>query len=139
MTPEKLALTISVGFAIGVFPMFGLTTLFSAAIAVYLRLNMPIIQAVNYMMYPLQLLLFIPLVNVGDFVFDIPSFPFTLSEVINMFEMDLLGTLKSLWLANMRAIVGWLIVAVPVAVLTYFLTLPLFRKLDRRFNRAAIA
>lgn len=60
ITPEKIALSLAIGIVLGVFPVLGSTTLLCAAAAMVFRLNLPAIQLVNYIVYPLQLALFVP-------------------------------------------------------------------------------
>ncbi|MFP5305375.1 MAG: DUF2062 domain-containing protein, partial [Gammaproteobacteria bacterium] len=55
ITPEKIALTLALGAVLGIFPILGSTTLLCAVAGVWLRLNQPVIQIVNYFMYPLQI------------------------------------------------------------------------------------
>ena len=43
-TPEKIALTIGLGVALGVFPILGSTTALCLAAAALLKLNQPVIQ-----------------------------------------------------------------------------------------------
>ncbi|MGD9080043.1 MAG: DUF2062 domain-containing protein, partial [Desulfobacterales bacterium] len=54
MSLRKIALCISLGFVLGIFPVLGATSLLCTAAALALRLNLPAIQVVNYMVYPLQ-------------------------------------------------------------------------------------
>ena len=61
LSVEKISLCIALGTALGIFPVVGSTTLMSAIAALVLRLNLPAIQAVNYLVYPLQLVLLAPL------------------------------------------------------------------------------
>ena len=58
--PEKIALSLSMGFVLGIFPVIGSTTLLCAAAAFMFKLNLPAIQLVNYFVYPLQLGLLLP-------------------------------------------------------------------------------
>ena len=51
ITPEKIALSIALGAVLGIFPVLGSTTLLCAAAAFILRLNMPAIQVVNFLIY----------------------------------------------------------------------------------------
>lgn len=53
VTPEKIAISIVLGVILGVFPVLGATTLLCAGAAILFRLNLPAIQLVNYVMYPL--------------------------------------------------------------------------------------
>ncbi len=41
MTPEKMALSLALGGALGVFPALGCTTLLCTLVAIVLRLNLP--------------------------------------------------------------------------------------------------
>ena len=72
VTPEQIALTIALGLAIGVFPILGATTILCAIAAVVLRLNQPIIQLVNYVAYPAQLVTLIPFYRAGESLFSRP-------------------------------------------------------------------
>lgn len=47
VTPEKIALSLALGVALGVFPVLGSTTALCALAALVLRLNLPAIQIVN--------------------------------------------------------------------------------------------
>jgi hypothetical protein len=57
LSPERLALSVAVGIAVGVFPIFGTTTMLCAPVAILFRLNIPAVQLVNYLVFPLQILL----------------------------------------------------------------------------------
>ncbi|MDW7690542.1 DUF2062 domain-containing protein [Flammeovirgaceae bacterium SG7u.132] len=128
ISPKKLALSVAIGIALGFFPFLGLTTVFSALAAITLRLNMPTIQLVNYLMYPIQIALYIPLISLGDFMFDAAPFPFTLGQIFEQLEKDLFGTINTLWLANLRGILAWLIFSFPVGFSAYHISLFLFKK-----------
>src|SRR5262249_31861133 len=65
VTPEKMALSLALGVALGVFPALGWTTTLCAIAALVLRLNLPAIQIVNYFMYPAQIALLIPFFRLG--------------------------------------------------------------------------
>lgn len=129
LSPEKLALCVAFGLALGTFPMLGSTTLLCTAAALLLRLNMPAIQLINYFTYPLQLALFIPFIRMGEFLFQQPPVPLDLVQIFEMLRTDMLGSISSLWWTNMRAIVVWFILAPPLAALSYFLLLPVFTRL----------
>src|SRR6202167_5710411 len=69
ISPRRLALTLALGFAIGCIPVVGIPTLVCAALAMTLRLNLPAIQAANYAAMPFQLLLIVPFVRLGGWLF----------------------------------------------------------------------
>src|SRR5205823_6730685 len=66
ITPERIALSIALGGVLGVFPVLGSTTILCAAAAFVLRLNLAAMQVVNLLVYPLQLLLFLPFLQAGS-------------------------------------------------------------------------
>lgn len=129
LSPQKLALCVSLGVVLGTFPILGSTTLLCTAAAIVLRLNMPAIQLVNYFVYPLQLLLFIPFIRAGELLFDQIPIPLDLPLIFQMLESDLIGTIKFLWWTNMRAIVAWFITVPPLGFVLYHLLVPIFLRL----------
>src|SRR5215472_7734567 len=81
ITPHKIALTLVLGVLFGVIPLIGTSTTLCALAALALGLNLPLIQLVNYLVYPLQILLLIPFVQAGQWLFRQPPLPFTLTDI----------------------------------------------------------
>src|SRR5487761_2313685 len=93
ITPHKIALTVALGVVLGVTPVLGSTTLLCTAAALVFGINLPLIQVVNYLVYPLQLLLLIPFIQAGQWLFRQPSLPFSLAQRTALFRMNFWGTL----------------------------------------------
>ncbi len=74
-TPKLIAVTIAAGIVIGVFPILGSTTLICGVFAAALRLNQPVIQLVNYLVYPVQIALLFPFYRAGEKLFQQPPVP----------------------------------------------------------------
>ncbi len=129
LSPEKLALCVALGLLLGTFPVLGSTTLLCTAAALAFRLNMPAIQLINYFTYPLQLLLFIPFIRAGEFLFGQPPIPLDLVKIFTMLQTDVVGAINSLWMTNVRAIAAWSLSAPLIAIALYFLLVPIFRRL----------
>ncbi len=72
VTPEKMALSLALGVALGVFPVLGTTTALCALAALILRLNLPAIQIINYFVYPLQIVLILPFFRADEKLFGAP-------------------------------------------------------------------
>jgi uncharacterized protein (DUF2062 family) len=68
ISPRQLAFTLALGFALGCLPMLGISTAICAVLAVALRLNMPAIQAANWVAMPFQMLLVIPFLRLGQWI-----------------------------------------------------------------------
>jgi uncharacterized protein (DUF2062 family) len=129
ITPERLALCIGLGIALGLAPALGTTTLLCALAAFLFRLNLPAIQLVNYFVYPLQLALLIPFIRAGEWLFGVESLNLNLELIKRMMKADLWKTVILLWSATMRAVIVWLLIAPVIVALVYFVMTPLLKKL----------
>lgn len=130
ISPEKLAVTIAVGAAIGVFPVLGATTALCFFCALALRLNQPVIQLTNYLVYPLQIPLIYFFVRFGERLLGSRHVSFRVEELVRALAADPSSFFARFAMTGLHAIVGWSIAAAPAAVLVYFLLLPLLRKID---------
>jgi uncharacterized protein (DUF2062 family) len=125
MSPQRLALTLALGFAIGCLPVVGIPTAICALVAITLRLNVPVIQAANYAAMPLQLMLMLPFVRLGGWMFA--------SGQQQSLERTLMrgSPMQMLWVsggAASQALGAWLVIAGPmVIVMTLGLTVLLER------------
>lgn len=126
LTPQKLSMTLCLGFATGVMPLLWGTTILCTALAAILKLNQGAIQAVNYCCYPLQLVLFLPFCRLGELCF--PWGPRVTSEVLKGAMHGQFGASVALvgW-ATVRALGAWLITIAPLAVLMYPILRGVFR------------
>ena len=136
ITPEKIALSIALGAAIGVFPVLGSTTLLCAAAALILRLNLPAIQLVNYLMYPLQLILFVPFLDAGSRIMRTAPIALSTKQVFGMIESDPWRLIKILWSATLGAMTIWVVLSPLVIGIIYIALAPLLRRLGRRIDLA---
>jgi Uncharacterized protein conserved in bacteria len=126
MTPQRLALTLALGFAIGCIPVVGIPTVLCAALALTLRLNQPAIQAANYAAMPLQIILIVPFMRLGKWMFGMGSMDLQISSWLRH-SLTFGPAAQIGWLAS-QALFGWFLVALPaVALLWLPLTLMLRR------------
>ncbi len=125
VTPEKIALSLAVGIVVGVFPVLGATTLLCAAAALVFRLNLPAIQLVNYIVYPLQLLLFVPFIRAGEFLFRAQPLQRSLGQILAMVRASPVQAIASLWVTSVHAISAWLLVG-PIMIFVLYLPLAYF-------------
>lgn len=136
VTPEKLALSLALGVALGVFPVMGTTTALCAIAALVLRLNLPAIQIVNYFVYPAQLALIIPFFRLGEKLFGAPHLPLSVPQIVAMVHASFWGATRFLWTTIWHATVAWCLIApVSVAVLYVFFVFFLKRASVKRVSR----
>lgn len=134
ITPEKMALALATGVTVGIVPMLGVTTFLCTIIAIQFRLNMAFLQLVNYVVYPLQLILYIPFLKIGVMVFSKENFNYSLQEITDMLEKDFIATVGKIFVSNLYALLLWLFVAPVVFFFFYFLSRLLFRHFAKKIS-----
>ncbi|MFP4090056.1 MAG: DUF2062 domain-containing protein [Cyclobacteriaceae bacterium] len=127
-SPPLLSLTVTLGAVLGIIPVFGFITGVCAAVAAWLRLNVPLSIAVLYAVMPLQLLLFIPFIRLGEWLFPIEKLRLAPELLIKNFQQDTFGTLLQFWHSILGALGAWLLVSLLLGTLLYFVLLLLFRR-----------
>ena len=129
IAPEELAFCIALGCVLGIFPVMGSTTLLCAFAAWLGRLNQPAIQAVNYLMYPVQIALLIPFYRLGEWIFRAPRLDITINSVRRLIASGGLNAIHVLWDTTWRAVMAWGILAPGVMALLYVILVLAFRRL----------
>jgi len=126
ISPERLALTLALGIAIGCIPVVGVTTALCMVAALTLRLNFPVIQAANWAAMPLQVLLIVPFVRLGGRLFGFGSNPaFNANIMLHTSPLALVSQVGGL---AGHALLAWLMIDIPaVALMTLILTAVLRR------------
>jgi uncharacterized protein (DUF2062 family) len=122
VTPEKIALSITIGAIVGVFPVLGSTTILCTAAAAALRLNLVAVHTIHYAMTPVQILLIIPFVRVGEWLVQVPPQPLSIRESLALIEQGALHAAVVLWDATWHAMLGWLLLGPAAIVLCYWLS-----------------
>lgn len=136
MTPEKLALCAALGIVLGIFPVPGSTTLLCGAAAFAFGLNQPVIQLVNYLVYPLQLVLLIPWYRLGEKLFHVPPLILSRAAVKAIFAQGIARAVITLWNVTIHAIVAWCLVAPGLTAFLCLILRLIFRRLAKQVNSA---
>lgn len=131
MTPKKLALSLTLGFFLGLFPVIGVTTLLCMAVAFLFKLNMAAIQLANYIVYPLQIIFIIPLMKIGSLIVNINPIPYTIDELLEMMGSNFYGTLEIIWIATLMGVLAWAVLLTPITLLLYFILKSAFIRLAK--------
>ena len=129
ITPEKIALSIAFGLVLGVFPALGWSTLLCFFVALRLRLNVPAMQLVNYLAYPLQLMLLVPFIRAGEVLFRAPRLSLSLPQILAMIHEGVWHAIKALWVATVHAITVWGLIAPLAVCVIYRILAPVLRKI----------
>jgi uncharacterized protein (DUF2062 family) len=125
VTPEKIALSLAFGLGLGIIPILGVSTILCTVAALVWRLNLPAIQLVNYLASPLQLLLIIPFVRLGEYVAGAPPQPITLEAGFAMLSSGVIDAIVVLWDAIVHAALAWILVGPLMIYALYRILRPL--------------
>lgn len=127
LTPEQVALTVCLGCAVGTLPFLCGTTLVCACLAAYLGLNQAAMQAVNYLVYPLQLALMVPFARLGERF--LPWGPRVSTDIFHRaLHGHFLSALNLIGWATLKASGAWLVTVPPLALLLYVSSLAVLRR-----------
>jgi uncharacterized protein (DUF2062 family) len=131
ITPEKIALSLAFGLGLGIFPVLGLPTILCTAAALLLRLNLVAVQLVNYLAAPLQLVLIIPFVRLGEHLVHAAPQPLSISGGLKLLAAGAVNAVIVLWGAVVHAALGWALAGPPFIYLVYLVLKPLMVKAAR--------
>lgn len=128
-TPQKIALTVALGFSLGLFPIFGATSTLCALAGICLKLNQPVIQLVNWLVAPLQLAMILVFVRIGEWLVRAQPVNFSIPELFRKFNESPGRFLQEFGLTGLHGILAWLVIAPLLSALIYFILLPPLKKL----------
>jgi uncharacterized protein (DUF2062 family) len=128
LEPRPAALALSLGLWLGLLPVPGLTTLACIGIALALGLNLVLMQAVNYLAYPLQLLLIVPFYALGSRAFGGPAMTLSLSQLLDRARQAPWALLQDLGQVAWHGVAVWAALGLLAVPLLYVLFLILLRR-----------
>jgi uncharacterized protein (DUF2062 family) len=128
ISPGKLALTLALGTCFGIIPVLGLNTVLLAILALLFRLNLPAIQIVNFALYAFQLILFVPFLQIGQYLFLEKSIPLNFEEFELLYKNGMFNAFVSLWQINLAGLMVWAILSLPLGLAIYYKSLDFFNK-----------
>jgi uncharacterized protein (DUF2062 family) len=128
LSPKKLSQSLIVSGLISTIPILGVSTFMITTVAVKRKLNLPIMISLSYLMWPIQILMIIPFIRVGEYIFSLPRNEHTVDEIVASFQNSFFQTLSQLSFELLCGLGGWLLTAVPIAIFMYWGALLFFRE-----------
>ncbi len=126
--PKELIQSIIVSGLISIIPILGVSTFMITTVSLKRKLNFPVMISLSYLMWPVQILMIIPFIRVGEFIFSVPRNRHTVEEIISSFQSSFFQTLSQLSFELLCGLGGWLLTAVPTAVVVYWVSLLYLRE-----------
>lgn len=139
LSPRLLALSLAVGLVVGIFPVLGTTTVLCTLVAAALRLNLIAVQTVHFLMTPVQLLLIIPFVRVGERVLGQAPQPLSISEGLSLIAQGAVNAIAVLWDAILHAMLGWLLLGPILLAVAYGVLVQVLKSTQHRLFKRPVA
>jgi uncharacterized protein (DUF2062 family) len=128
VTPDKIALTLALGVACGLFPFIGLTTLLCFIVAIVFKLNQPIIHVVNQLLWPVHLTAIVFYIRSGEWLYGIRPIRYNPSEIAHLFMHSQRAFWQHFGAISLCAFITWLILMPFIVIGIYYPVRPLLRK-----------
>jgi uncharacterized protein (DUF2062 family) len=128
VTPEKLALSIAFGIVLGMCPILGAPTFLCIAATLLFRLNPAAIQVANYLVYPLQIVLIIPFIRLGEWMFGRTPLVLSSTQILALFKESFFDALATLWMALLCGTAAWIVTGAASVAVLYLVLTPVMRK-----------
>lgn len=110
VTPRRLAWSLALGIVLGINPTVGLTTLVVILLAWIFGLNQVASQVGAHAVTPIHLVLFIPFIQIGVYLFHTHRLPLTRRQIEHLSHHPL-RLLHAIWQWEWHALVVWGVVA----------------------------
>lgn len=130
LTPQKIALTIAIGSSIAMFPILGTTTLICLIVGVFMKLNQPIIQAVNLASTPIHIPFIFYSFKWGELLFGAAQTRLEMRAMRRLLIDDPLRFVQDYGTTALHAIVVWAVLVPFWATAVYYISLPILRGIE---------
>lgn len=129
VAPDAIARALAVGTVCSLFPFFGFTTLLNLGVGLALRMNQPILQTLNQLLGPVQLVLILVYVRLGEVLWRATDDRFTVTELMQAFrDKSFSDFVARFGWAGVHALTAWLLTAPLVMAAVYFVVRPALRR-----------
>ncbi|WP_195871850.1 DUF2062 domain-containing protein [Winogradskyella marina] len=135
LTPKQLALSVVVSAVVSVFPIFGVSTIVLTCLALSFRLNLPVMIVFSYIIEPLKLLVLIPFINIGASVIGTEHTLLSFNAIKTSYDTSFWGTVGELSYELLCGSIGWLLTAIPLGIVIYFILKGILTALDKSGNQ----
>ena len=138
VTPRRLAWSLALGVVVGINPTIGLTTLALVMLAWVFGLNQIATQVGSQAAAPLHLLLLLPFIEVGVYLFHTRRLPLSRHQIEHLSHHPL-RLLRELWQWEWHALIVWGLVAaiaMPLLAIYFRRTLVMFMRRHKTLIRS---
>lgn len=132
LSPERIALSITLACCLAIIPIPFTNTLLLFLLAVMLRLNHILVQTINYLLFPFQIILYLPFYKLGSLIIGIDRSGNGGNFISISSFSDMVNLGGEFFFA---ALIAWALVMVILGPLIYLTIFKLFHPSQQRFAR----
>jgi hypothetical protein len=129
--PGKLSLAATLGALIGVIPVPGISTGLAFAAGLAFRLNHVVLQALNYAVYPLQIILFPIFLKLGGILLGGDVMEFDAGMMGNELKASVPGFLSKYGWISLKSIGVWFLFSLLIGIPLRYLLKNFFERLRK--------
>ncbi|MBX7226040.1 MAG: DUF2062 domain-containing protein [Chitinophagales bacterium] len=137
LTPKSIARSASIAAIYSIIPIFGISKIMTTLTGIKFKYNLPLMYTVGYIFYPLQFILFIPFLRLGEWILQVEDSSLVMSEFKVMVQEDLFHALWTFSAAFKYAMVGWGVLFFPALILLNGILLFILNKIYK-FERKTV-
>lgn len=115
------------------FPIFGVTTFAVTLLAYRLKINLPLMVGLTWILEPLRFICFVPLAKAGAYLLGGCEHQFSVEALEHIWSDGVKGVVAFLTYQFIFAFVGWLCLATPICITLYYSSIILIKKIKIRF------
>jgi uncharacterized protein (DUF2062 family) len=119
---------VVIAFALAIIPVIGVTTLLCLLAGRLFRLNHIVMQVVNHVSYPLQILLLVPFVRLGETIVGADPIALSPGALIDEFNKSFGGFVAQFGMAYVHGLLGWVLTVPLLCWLAHLLRRRVFRR-----------
>lgn len=128
MSKKILAKSLSATFFISIIPIPGTSTLLIGFTSVKYKWNLGLMVLFSYLLMPFQLLLFVPLMNLGQLISGQSSISISTETVYQLFSVGWKSFFVQMGWFTFYAFIGWVVVSLTLSFFVYKFFLWLLNK-----------
>ncbi|MBJ7494643.1 MAG: DUF2062 domain-containing protein [Opitutales bacterium] len=132
ITAKELALACAASLAISVNPFIGTTTLLCLLAGKVFRLNHVVMQIINYFSYPLQIVLIIPWIRLGEKLTGAEAQVIEITQMKAVFSQSFVDFVTKFCQMGVHAFLGWLVVVPAATWILYKILVLIFKRFITR-------
>lgn len=116
---ESILLSIIFGCMVGIIPILGSTTILTFVLCRSFGLNQVIAQTVNYLVYPIQIFLWIPFIIFGANILNIELKFSNVDEFWEILQQQPWVFLTEIIWYQLAGVLSWALITTPICLLIY--------------------